>query len=325
MNILYILGNGFDLNLGMKTSYKDFYDYYRTIKSQKESIENLKKNISNNYKNWSDLEYALGQYTEELKTVEDFDDVFEDLGQELSNYLKLEEDKFNPKETNKEIFFKDLVKPEDYLPLADKNIINAYKQKFIETHWKIDIYTFNYTRTIEKIIGEEKNIKIGNHPRPTSSVTLRGVEHIHGYIDKRMVLGVNDISQLKNKEFQENIDVLEAIVKEKCNKAYRHTIDSQFTNKIKQANLICIFGSSIGDTDNMWWELLGQKLINEIPIIIFTKGEEVISERIGYKNNRTERKMRNYFLKKTNLSNEDQEKFGHNVYVVLDSLLFKEV
>ena len=325
MKILYILGNGFDLNLGMKTSYKDFYDYYKSIISTNENIEKLKKNISNNYKNWSDLEYALGQYTDEFKTVEDFDVVFEDIGEKLAEYLKTEEDKFKPETINQEKFFKDLVKPEEYLLPADKISLNNFKSKFNNGNWDINIFTFNYTRTIEKIIENKKNIKLGYHPVGTASAILSSIEHIHGYVDERMVLGVNDVSQLKNKEFHNNIDVLEAIIKEKCNRAYRHTIDNQFTTKIQQANLICIFGSSIGDTDNMWWKLIGQKLINEIPIIIFTKGEEVISARIGYKNNRTERKMRKYFLNKTKLSDEEKEKFGNNIYVVIDSPIFKDI
>ena len=325
MKILYILGNGFDLNLGMKTSYKDFYDYYKSIISTNENIEKLKKNISNNYKNWSDLEYALGQYTDEFKTVEDFDVVFEDIGEKLAEYLKTEEDKFKPETINQEKFFKDLVKPEEYLLPADKISLNNFKSKFNNGNWDINIFTFNYTRTIEKIIENKKNIKLGYHPVGTASAILSSIEHIHGYVDERMVLGVNDVSQLKNKEFHNNIDVLEAIIKEKCNKAYRHTIDNQFTTKIQQANLICIFGSSIGDTDNMWWKLIGQKLINEIPIIIFTKGEELISARIGYKNNRTERKMRKYFLNKTKLSDEEKEKFGNNIYVVIDSPIFKDI
>ncbi|MBP6550463.1 MAG: hypothetical protein KA228_05170, partial [Flavobacterium sp.] len=226
---------------------------------------------------------------------------------------------------NQEKFFKDLVKPEEYLLPADKISLNNFKSKFNNGNWDINIFTFNYTRTIEKIIENKKNIKLGYHPVGTASAILSSIEHIHGYVDERMVLGVNDVSQLKNKEFHNNIDVLEAIIKEKCNKAYRHTIDNQFTTKIQQANLICIFGSSIGDTDNMWWELIGQKLINEIPIIIFTKGEEVISARIGYKNNRTERKMRKYFLNKTKLSDEEKEKFGNNIYVVIDSPIFKDI
>jgi len=326
LKVLYLLGNGFDLNLGLKTSYKDFYDYYKSIKSTKNSINNLKKNISNNYKNWSDLELALGQYTEEFKTIDDFDEVFEDIGEQLGIYLKKEESKFDSGEVNKEKFFENLVKPEVYLPLAQGNEIIAYKNKFINHHWVVDIFTFNYTTVIEKIIGTGKNIKMGHHPKNSASVTLRAVEHIHGYTDNRMVLGVNDSSQLKNEDFHNNVDVLEAIVKEKCNAAYGHTIDNLFKTRILQADFICIFGASLGETDNMWWELIGTRLKNaHIPIIIFTKGEEVISPRIGYKNNRTKRKMQNYFLKKTKLTKSEMESVNQKIYVALDTAMFKEI
>ncbi len=326
MKILYIIGNGFDLNLDLKTSYKDFFDYYKNIESTKNSINNLKKSISDNYKNWSDLELALGQYTDELKTVDEFDEVIEDIGEKLAEYLKKEELNFNSKEYDKEKFFENLVKPEIYLPVAETNKINIYKNNFVNSNWFVDIFTFNYTRIIEKLIDNNTNIKIGHHIKNNAYVTLRNVEHIHGFVDVRMVLGVNDISQLKNKEFQKNIDVLEAIIKEKCNSAYGHTVDNLFKTKIRQADLICIFGSSLGDTDNIWWEFIGDKLKErDIPVIIFSKGEEVISPRIGYKNNRTKRKMIDYFLKKTNLSNEEIEKVSNNIFIGINTGMFKEI
>jgi hypothetical protein len=326
LKILHIIGNGFDLNLGLKTSYKDFYDYYKLVESSKSSINNLKIKISNNYKNWSDLELALGQYTEEFKTVDDFDEVFEDILEQLGQYLSKEENKLDIKEINKDKFYENLVKPEVFLPVRDINKIRTYKSNYASNTWVVDIVTFNYTRIIEKIIGQNKNIKIGHHITGNLAVTLRGIEHIHGYVDDRMVLGVNDTSQLKNKEFHQNVDVLEAIVKEQCNLAYGHTIENHFKAKINQADLICIFGASLGDTDNMWWELIGNKIRERhIPIIIFTKGEEVISPRIGYKNNRTKRKMRDYFLKKTKLNKEEIEKVKDNIFVALDTSMFKEV
>lgn len=328
MKILYIIGNGFDLNLGLKTSYKDFYDYYKSIDSPKNSINNLKNNISNNYKNWSDLELALGQYTEEIKTINEFDEVFEDIGEQLAEYLKREEAKFEVTKVSKEKFYANLVKPEAFLSVAENNKIIDYKNKFNNQNWVVDIITFNYTTIIDNIIGKQMNIKIGSHPSSnnSTSVTLRSLEHIHGYADDRMVLGVNDISQLKNKEFHTNIDVLEAIVKEKCNAAYGHNVDNQFKNKIKQADLISIFGASIGDTDNIWWEQIGNRLkVAQIPILIFTKGEEVISPRIGYKNNRTKRKMLDYFLKKTKLGKEEIDKISQNIFIALDTPMFKEI
>ena len=316
MKILHIIGNGFDLNLGLKTSYKDFYDYYKSIDSPKNSINNLKKNISNNYKNWSDLELAPGQYTEEIKTINEFDEVFEDIGERLAEYLRKEEAKFDTSKVDKEIFYANLVKPETFLSVTENNKIRAYKNKFNTQNWVVDIVTFNYTSIIDRIIENKNNFKIGNHPGSATSVTLRSVEHIHGYTDNRMVLGVNDVSQLKNKEFHNNIDVLEAIVKEKCNAAYGHNIDNQFKAKINQAELISIFGASIGDTDNIWWEQIGSRLkAAQIPILIFTKGEEVISPRIGYKNNRTKRKMMDYFLKKTKLTKEEIDKISPNIFI----------
>ena len=200
MHILYLIGNGFDLNLGLKTSYKDFYDSYKNEKSDNENINLLKKNISNNYKNWSDLELALGHYTEELKTLEEFDEVFEDIGEKLADFLVEQEGVFEPKKVDKNKFLNDLVLPENALLPADKLSIRSYKQKFSNTHWAMDIYTFNYTRVIEKILDDKyQNIKVKNPLYPRLEIVLRNIHHIHGFTDKRMVMGVNDISQLKNK------------------------------------------------------------------------------------------------------------------------------
>lgn len=326
MRILHIIGNGFDLNLGLKTSYRDFFDYYQSLESSDSSINKLKRTIGSDFNSWSDLELALGQYTTQINSLDDFDIVFEDIGEKLAEYLVLEEGKFDAKTINRDFFLKNLVKPEDFLPVADRNKILAYKNVFSSGNWLVDIVTFNYTRTIEKIIGNLANIKIDHHIRSDLKVALKSIEHIHGYVDDRMVLGVNDISQLKNGEFHQNQDILEAIVKNECNKAYKHNVNDTFKKKIQQADLICMFGTSIGDSDNMWWEQLGEKLKSkDTPLIIFTKGEEVISPRIGYKNSRTERKIRDYFLNKTKLGEEEKEKLKANIFVALNTQIFKNI
>ena len=87
---------------------------------------------------------------------------------------KKQENQFDLKKVNQKKFFKNLVKQEDFLPLADKDRIAAYKKKFFNNHWNIDIFTFNYTTIIEKIIGEGKNIKIGHHLNDRLNVTLSG-------------------------------------------------------------------------------------------------------------------------------------------------------
>ncbi len=61
MNILFLIGNGFDINIGLKSKYIDFYKYYNSIKSDNEIITALKESLSINDENWSDLETALGE------------------------------------------------------------------------------------------------------------------------------------------------------------------------------------------------------------------------------------------------------------------------
>lgn len=95
MNILFLIGNGFDLNLGLKTRYSEFYEYYKSINSQSDSINTLKENISTNLENWSDLELALGSYTDNIRSREEFDEIFEDIGDKLADYLQQEENKFD--------------------------------------------------------------------------------------------------------------------------------------------------------------------------------------------------------------------------------------
>ena len=64
MNITYIIGNGFDFNLGLKTSYKSFLDYYLKRDSGDRIIELFKDSIKQCNDLWSDVEIALGQSTD---------------------------------------------------------------------------------------------------------------------------------------------------------------------------------------------------------------------------------------------------------------------
>ncbi|SKB68484.1 Bacteriophage abortive infection AbiH [Salegentibacter holothuriorum] len=325
MRILHLIGNGFDLNLKMKTSYKEFYQYYKSVKSDDKEIKLLKEHIEEYYKNWSDLELALGEYTEKLENLNQFDNVFDDIGDHLAAYLQEEENKFDSSKIDKDKFYNHLAFPENNLPLADRNKILAYKSKFKRSHWGIDLVTFNYTRILDKIIVEkQQQLVLKTQQNIQTTITLRGVDHIHGFTDDRMILGVNDLSQIKNKSFHSNQNVLEAIVKEKCNKASRHTLDELLKRKINVSDLICIFGSSIGDTDNIWWELIGERLKKNIPLIIFTKGEEIPARR-KYKSNRVERDIKTYFLNKTKLSQKEKDAIMPNIYVGLNSGMFNDI
>lgn len=43
MNIVHVIGNGFDLNQGLPTSYAHFYEYYFQLRPQKSDSESVLK------------------------------------------------------------------------------------------------------------------------------------------------------------------------------------------------------------------------------------------------------------------------------------------
>jgi hypothetical protein len=320
MNIVYFIGNGFDINLGMKTRYSDFYKQYNTQNSKSELIKELKNEIAEGIINWSDLELAFGKHTVKLKNIEEFDEVYEDIVDNLADYLISEEEKFDFKKVNVDSFLKQLSVPEKFLTAEDIQELLEYKNQWRNIAWNINIITLNYTTTIEKILGDKQaNFEIGVHHQ--HQIIFKNIYHIHGYTDKRTVLGVNDISQIDKVDFHENEEILEALIKTKCNRVQRHNVDKICEKNINEAHLICIFGSSIGDTDNYWWQLIGEQLRKNTKIIIFSKGEDV-KERFSQKTVRTKRSITNLFLNKTNLSQEEKNQFKDNIYVGVNTKMF---
>ena len=321
MNILYFIGNGFDLNLGMKTRYSDFYDYYLAINSNSNSVNNLKSNISKTIENWSDLELELGKYTEKIETIEEFDEVFEDIVERLADYLQQVESTFDLSKIDKKKLFDFFTFPENSLLKADTDILHAFKDNWKSSQWNVNVITLNYTTSIEKLIEDKmKGVQIGTHHN-VYPIVLQGIEHIHGYTDKRMIMGVNDISQIANTSFHGNQDILEAIVKKDCNQAQKHTIDNICKQHILSANLICIFGSSIGQTDNLWWDLIGNQLKDNCNLIIFDKREK-ISARMGHLVARRERALRKSFLERIKLTEEEKENISSKIFIAINSDMF---
>lgn len=61
MNVLYILGNGFDKAQGMATSYPEFYKYLtENVKDGSPLLEKMKSAITEDTVLWADMETGLG-------------------------------------------------------------------------------------------------------------------------------------------------------------------------------------------------------------------------------------------------------------------------
>lgn len=80
MDIVFLIGNGFDINLNLNTSYSGFYNYLSEYYLDDDSVPEMERRIIKSIENdkskpkeeklWADFEIGLGQFTAEITADE---------------------------------------------------------------------------------------------------------------------------------------------------------------------------------------------------------------------------------------------------------------
>lgn len=259
MNITFLIGNGFDINLGLKTRYADFYKYYM----EHDPNDIISKSISKDYELWADLEIGLGAFLEKIDEpqIKEFLDSKRNLEKLLSEYLTLQNQRVSlPEESaiaeefKKKItgFFNDFNSSdkEDYRKTIS-NIHEIISYSFI---------TFNYTDVLDKIIFATQQ-----KCKPFSSHTSGGMgyhdiiktaHHVHGKLTEDLILGLDNKDQILNEKLKNNPRLTNYIIKSTVNKALGERKTEIAKDIIDKSRYICLFGLSIGDTDSLWWSYI---------------------------------------------------------------------
>lgn len=267
MNRLFIIGNGFDIALGLKTSYQDFYDYYAEQPTEDENILLMKQKIRDGrFETWADLEIGLGKFSEYCPDEQVFLSCLFDIRTNLKDYLSTQEGQFkNASGLN------DFIRsPWNYLEPVNYQQIENFLEGLPNTGARDteNIVTLNYTDSIETILWKE-------NPHLANSVF-----HLHGKISN-MVLGVNDESQIANKGFAEKVDFREEFVKPDFNTACMNNKNEAFQEMIYNANLIVLYGTSIGESDKKWWRAIGSRMVEDDDVALiylpYDKNKDVVN------------------------------------------------
>ena len=274
MNITYIIGNGFDVNLGLKTRYQDFYDYYQNQPSPSEEVKQLKAHIDRNKENWADLELALGEYTSNFKDSNSATKVMEDLCDHLTEYLKLQS--FLIPQSNeklKEEMLRCLANPNEFFLPADREQIRSYYSNSLLAHSKITILSLNYTPSIERILDYKDNQPISidsNDSWLGYGTEVHPVLHPHHTldVDDTILVGLNDESQIANQTLCNNETFKENFIKPACNKMLSSGIEKQCSDVINNSDLFVVFGSSLGATDKLWWQKIANRMVNSNSLLL---------------------------------------------------------
>lgn len=255
MRVLYLFGNGFDLAQGINTRYSNFYDAKVKGTPKDDSIiGKLRSSITEKTETWADMEKGLGEFTSEMGGIEDLDNTFAFLRTNLRDFLKEEQAKL--KESPKDILDcrMRLLQPGKGLPPETLDAINNHIANLtkIDKSIDIDIISFNYTDVVERVFGfEGTEIKMGK----AGSDFVAKIGHIykiHGDLD-HMVMGVADETQIANKALAGNLDATELLMKPKYIAIRRDYVWKRCYECLSQADIIILFGLSIGETDKNWW------------------------------------------------------------------------
>lgn len=329
MNILHLIGNGFDVNLGMKTSYANFYDYYVDVPSSTEVILKMKKHIEKYKKTnlWADLEKGLGLYTKELSSLKELREVFFDINQNLKNYLESQSTQgilsAFPKYSDK--LKRDLAVPHRYINQRFRQPIDQFIPLSSHIHDYVKIITFNYTETIESVLDVNTSspaLSLLKKNEAGYQRIFNSIRHIHGTLrDRELILGVNDISQIAKEDFRTNDRALTMLVKPSVTYRRGDLIDEQCEKEIKNADLICIFGLSLGETDNKWWDVLASRLANNSVHLIyfgFCKDDIQFNQDIWDKEDEYKEMLIKQFARK----NSDINSLFDRIHVVVNSNMF---
>ncbi len=267
MNILYIIGNGLDIAHHMKTSYQDFFRYYLAQPSIDGDILAMKNDIkSHQFETWADLEMGMGVYSSKCANKSIFLKCLADIRSNLKLYLQKESEKIKLYTLKSYSSFLNLGSFLDPEPRIKYELFRKRMSYGLSIH----IMTFNYTSTLEWLFDFN-----GSQKALSDTSMLETIQHVHGTLDAMMVMGVNDSSQISNTGLSADLDIMEDFIKPEYNDACMNNRNNICESLISIADVIVLYGTSLGLSDNKWWKLIGQRVSQEnYPLLVYLPYDE---------------------------------------------------
>lgn len=264
MNITFLLGNGFDVNLGLKTTYKEFYPtYFNTNEKLPDDncIKKFCKTIKDEYEDWSDFEWAFSQcadgtYNDIGEILANFDDLF-------ASYLKEECKKCNYSSPNILSEFKKFIyTPYSFLERADYQYVENFFRMHRSESQNYNFISFNYTDTLDCLLSSEFKKTFLTRNSNGYEYIYNPVLHIHGSIKEGyIIVGIDSLEQFKNENLKINQKLKRHCVKEIINNQNGYSEkENKYKSIIENSNVICVYGMSFGESDRRRWSIISSWL-----------------------------------------------------------------
>lgn len=334
MNITFLIGNGFDIRMGLASSYKAAVKKYVSIPSDDPDICAFKSRMVNDCEYWSDFELAMGKYTREFDSDKQsvYIKCINDFNVELTNYLMAEEKRISYELCNREI--KSVFSDSIINFLTDFDYSQAHKSRIFSAISGIrdNIYfrfiSFNYTNILCNCLSAtfKSSSMVSNHT--VSGISYghfvnNDVIYVHGKFPSQIILGVDNDAQILNKDWAKDRRFCNAIIKPKINQRAGRIDDAEAKKAIDNSCVICIFGMSLGETDVTWWDYIGKWLKKgEHRLIIFVYNPDVSNTLPFPARFDIEDEYVDLFFRLSNIDGKEYDQLRDRIFVVINSKLF---
>lgn len=334
MTITFLIGNGFDANLNLKTKYTEFYPFYLKQHPNSKIAKNIMQKHNDKsedpWEYWADLELGLGEYLANINTdeeVESFLDEKAELEACLSDYLAIENKKINGDMYQKisEEFKKKILSMSSILTEVDSAHYNS--NLFVHDDLFYSFITFNYTNILD-VITESFSSSVNTRKYSNNSEFRDYIKkplHIHGDLkDNSLILGLNDASQINNEKLRTNRALMEYLIKENVNRLSGSLRMDKCIELINSSRYICLYGLSIGQTDLIWWKKIVEWLKGDskrrLIYCVYKNPPEIVSSQT--QKNRLSDKYRYEYLYKSQVNDSEREKLRKQIIILYNTDLF---
>lgn len=268
MNITWIVGNGFDLNLGLDTTYRSFLENCYLIEANPPYREKLIEAAGcptlSEGQNWCDLEKMVGIVSSAYEGDEEtFHQTFQEMIRLFKGYLEKEQQSFEVKmlsEQQVEEFRDSLTNFTFRSSQKDRKHFKGYRENSGRNDYRI--INLNYTRCFDELIlaciGNDRSIERRRQHNAVYTDYVGTIQHPHGSLrNDDLVFGICESSQWASESFSQDEDARRLWEKTQRNDFYGNAKTERLIDVIDQSDVICMFGVSLGETDSYIWNKVG--------------------------------------------------------------------
>lgn len=333
LSVAVMVGNGFDLSAGLKTSTTRFIDFFsKNHASDDGPVGRLARCIEKEgAREWADFEKKIGEYTSNLEVdeedaVEAALDCKEAIDVDLAAFIASEDKRATDEfiEANSESVMVSLAYWYSALqPLERQRIFEHYSADFA---LNVSIVTFNYTTLLPRLFNAfgTNGHATPDDSRGVSSIRLIHLVQAHGALGREPICGVNDVSQIGSDALSKNEDIASTFVKGEIQKLFGSVDDHRAEDIILGANILIIFGLSLGETDIRWWEAVVKLLKKgDIHFVLIASTEAASARRSPASFRRFSKALKEKLLNRGGANDEEKRSLSERIFIIPAGSIFR--